>query len=170
MLRNQEIGISQQNADASTKRAEASMINATKPPAPGKGPAYSTGTYNQKIAAAMKAVPTLFNQAGAKGKNKNRVNYAFGVLWAQMAPYVSAANKAKARQLLRQRIAAAAKGYTPDTSGGGGDRLVAGASSEAQPKPREDLAKALAAASQWHFSTKNLSETNRKAAERTTST
>jgi hypothetical protein len=112
-LRQQEIGISQQNADAA-------MIRATKPPAPGKGPQYSTGGYQQKVAAAMKNVPTLFNQAGSKGK-KNRVDYAFNILWAQMAPYVNAANKAKAQALLRQRIKNAASGYTPDEGGGGGD-------------------------------------------------
>ena len=122
MLRNQEIGISQQNADASTKRAEASMINATKPPSPGKGPKYSAGTYQQKIAASLKDLPTLFNASGSGKKGKNRVTYAFNVLWAQMSPYVSVANQPKAKALLRQRIQNAARGYTPD-KGGSGDPL-----------------------------------------------
>lgn len=125
-LKQQELAIDQQNANSRTETAAAATTRANRPPSPGKGPAYSTGTYAQKVAAAMKNVPTLFNQSGAGKKGKNRVNYAFGILWPQMAPYVSAANQARAKDLLRKQIQAAARGYTPDKSDSGGFGQFAG--------------------------------------------
>jgi len=114
-------GIAQQNADASTTRATASVTRADTADwkahhptiAP---PKYSSGDYGTKVASAMGALPTLFEHSGGTPAQKS--DYAFGVLWGQMSRFVSPANQAKAKALLRQRILNAAKAYKPKPSSG----------------------------------------------------
>jgi hypothetical protein len=135
-FREVEAGIDQQNADASTTRAGASVISAgasaqraqtaaekakwdrAHPGATQPGAKYTAGTYQEKVASAMGALPTLFERSG--GNTQAKTNYAFNVLWGQMAPYVDAKNKARAKALLRQRILNAAKGYKQKPSASGG--------------------------------------------------
>ena len=135
--------IDQQNADASTQRANASVIsanasatsaaaskaraeetarnNAWKRAHPGAsqvGAKYTTGNYNEKVASAMGALPSLFERSG--GNEKKRTDYAFSVLWGQMAPYIDKKQQARAKNLLRQRIANASKGYKQEPKAPGG--------------------------------------------------
>jgi hypothetical protein len=137
-LDQQGIGIDQQTADARAISAAASMTSAkasasraatadykAKHPtlSPSLVPKYSGGSYQSKIASSMGALPSLFERSG--GSPKQREDYAFGVLWGQMAPYISGVNKAKAKAVLRQRIKNAAKAYAPKPSSGGGSDIAA---------------------------------------------
>jgi hypothetical protein len=112
-LDQQGLQIDQQNADTAVTRAETGRINATKPPQSAV-PKYAAGDYTKKVSSAMYNVPKLFENSGGK----DRANYAFSVLWPQIAPFVSGANKKAARDLLLARIRKAAKAYSPKPSSG----------------------------------------------------
>ena len=112
-LEGQRNSISQQNADTAWWKAQHPVQSSS-----GGGGYAGNTNYQQKIAKAMDDVPNLLEAAGIAGKKKNRAGYAFNVLWPQIQPYVSPANRAAAKRLLQQRISKAARSFTPKPSGG----------------------------------------------------
>ena len=120
ILDQQDLAIDQQNANTASQRADAyayGQYNPT-PPAP-KG--YAAGNYQQKVGKAMKDVDGIL--AGIP-KKEGALNAVFASLWPQIEPYVSGANKERAKKMLRKAIGTKVAHWTPTKGqGGSGDPL-----------------------------------------------